>query len=54
MSEAATLYAVPEDLPIEGFRPGTSVLVAGPTMDAGGTSRSGWSNPRRRARPPWS
>jgi hypothetical protein len=35
MSEAAMLYAVPEELPIEGFRPGTSVLVAGPAMDAG-------------------
>lgn len=35
MSQAASLYAVPEELPIEGFRPGTSVLVAGPAMDAG-------------------
>ncbi|MDZ7701222.1 MAG: hypothetical protein U5J98_03695 [Halobacteriales archaeon] len=35
MSQAASLYAVPADLPIEGFQPGTSVLVAGPAMDAG-------------------
>lgn len=35
MSEAASLYAVPDDLPIEGFTPGSSVLVAGPAMDAG-------------------
>lgn len=35
MSEAASLYAVPDDIPIEGLRPGTNVLVTGPAMDAG-------------------
>ncbi|MDZ7702668.1 MAG: response regulator [Halobacteriales archaeon] len=35
VSQTASLYAVPADLPIEGLQPGTSVLVAGPAMDAG-------------------
>lgn len=35
MSDGAARYDVPANLPIEGFAPGTSVLVAGPAMDAG-------------------
>lgn len=35
MSAVVSKYAVPDDLPMDGFAPGTNVLVAGPAMDAG-------------------
>lgn len=35
MSAVVSKYAVSDDLPIDGFPPGTNVLIAGPAMDAG-------------------